>query len=118
MATMDEGSAALEAAVLEVARELGVEPRPASGADADAMRFERDGVLFAVGSPGRLEVRIPADIGEAALRTPDTRTSDRGAGWVSLEPRTGAAHVGDRARAWMTTAWRHAAPGAGERRGG
>lgn len=65
-------------------------------------------MVFAHVSSAGMEVRLPADIAEAALRTPDTAaTAERG--WVRITPPTDERHVSDRATAWFHTAWRHAA---------
>ena len=55
-----------------------------------------------------LEVRLPTDIAEAALRTPDTALDPDDRGWVRFTPAEAERHVGDRATAWFQIAWRHA----------
>ncbi len=79
-----------------------------SSADGDAIVYERGGAAFARVTPSTLEVRLPADIAEAALRTTDT-TSGRETGWIRFQPVDHERHVTDRAAAWFQTAWRHAA---------
>ena len=76
---------------------------------AGDMTLVNDGSTFdLIVSSSALEVRLPADIAEAALRTPDTAlTGERG--WVRFTPPTDERHVTDRATAWLQTAWRHAA---------
>jgi hypothetical protein len=102
---MDEAADLLARTVQEATVQLGVEPMP--GPESED-RYLRDGTLFAVAGPGRLEVRLPADIADAALRTPDTGPGSEGGGWVVFRPRSAEPHVGDRARAWFITAWRYA----------
>ena len=58
-----------------------------------------------------MELRLPEDIAEAALNTPDTVPVSGQAGWVRLEPVGVEGHVIDRASAWFLTAWRHAEGG-------
>ncbi len=55
-----------------------------------------------------LEVRLPVEIADAAIRTPDTMAIDGGSGWIRFTPTSDERHVGDRAEAWFRTAWRHA----------
>ncbi len=80
-----------------------------SSADGDAMTYSRGGAAFARVSASTLEVRLPADIAEAALNTPDTILDPDDRGWVRFTPKTGERHVTDRVAAWFQTAWRHAA---------
>lgn len=56
----------------------------------------------------RASFRLPAAVASAAVRTPDTLPSDRGPGWVTLEPIVLDGHAIDRAVAWFESAWRHA----------
>lgn len=78
-----------------------------SSADGAATSYVRDGVVFARVTGSTLEVRLPGDIAEAALRTPDTaRSQERG--WIRFAPADSDRHVGDRAEAWFYTGWRHA----------
>lgn len=77
------------------------------------LSFEHGGSRFAYLSTTEdgqeiLEVRLRPDIADAALRTPDTTTSKRGAGWVRFAPRDIDAQVMDRAKAWLLSAWRAA----------
>lgn len=78
-----------------------------SSADGDATAYSRGGVAFARVAGSRLEVRLPGDIAEAALRTPDTARADE-RGWITFTPADAERHVTDRAEAWFYTAWRHA----------
>src|SRR5688500_14295634 len=55
-----------------------------------------------------MEVRLPPDIAEAAIRTPDTVAMGDEQGWVRFTPTSAERHVADRAEAWFRTAWRHA----------
>jgi len=80
-----------------------------STADGDVVAYQRGGAVFARVSGSTLEVRLPADIAEAALRTPDTALDPDDRGWVLFTPNDDERHVIDRATAWFQTAWRHAA---------
>lgn len=97
--------AALDGILERVAAEL--EEAAAARAD-DGTTWSRAGTPFARLHRGGLDVRLPDDIAEAALRTPDTRRLDDG-GWLRFTPSTRERHVTDRAEAWFVTAWRHAA---------
>jgi hypothetical protein len=87
-----------------------------SDGDGGVVSYRRDEVLFAMVSADALEVRLPPDIAEAAVRTPDTVSLTAapgspppgGPGWVRFSPRGHERHVVDRASAWFRTAWRHA----------
>lgn len=76
--------------------------------DGGVAEYRRGEVVFARATPDALELRLPEDIAEAALRTPDTLAVPGHAGWVRLVPAGGERHVVDRATAWLQTAWRHA----------
>ncbi len=79
---------------------------------AGTLSFQQAGSGFAylstVGGREVLEVRLHHDIADAALRTPDTTTSKRGAGWVRFAPPEIDGQVSDRARAWLLSAGRAA----------
>jgi hypothetical protein len=71
--------------------------------------YAHNGVAFAHRtSEDTIDLRLGDEIGEAALRTPDTRPSDRGSGWVTFTPRTWDDMAADRLRAWFRVAWRRA----------
>jgi hypothetical protein len=57
-----------------------------------------------------IDLRLGAEIGAAALRTPDTRASSRGSDWVSFSPKVWDDMAVDRLRAWFRVAWRLAQP--------
>ena len=67
-----------------------------------------EGFVFAAFAGGIAEFRLGDAVSAAALRTPDTKASARGAGWVRFAPRRLDAHARDRAIAWLESAWRHA----------
>jgi hypothetical protein len=78
--------------------------------DLSATReYAHDGVAFAhrTGEES-IDLRLGAEIGEAALRTPDTGTSSRGRDWVSFSPKAWDDMAVDRLRAWFRVAWRFA----------
>ena len=93
-----------------------VVPRGSSGASTDPLpaEYERDGHLFAARPDEHtVELRIGAEIAEAARRTPDTTTSDRGDDWIRFAPREWDKHATDRLEAWFRVAWRAAGKGDG-----
>ena len=63
---------------------------------------------FAALSRGRAEFRLDPLVARAALRTPDTTPSARGADWVTFAPATLDDAAIDRAEAWFLSAHRHA----------
>jgi hypothetical protein len=79
-----------------------------SAAGGDATRFSRSGHAFAALSEGVVEVRLEPLVATAALRTPDTRESPRGRGWVRFSPAALDRYAADRVIAWIEHAWRHA----------
>jgi hypothetical protein len=86
--------------------DIVVEPDPDT---TGVSRYRRGPVAFARTAPGRLEVRLPADIADAALRTSETSVLPGARGWVRFSPSGDRRDVRDRAAAWFRTAWRHAA---------
>jgi hypothetical protein len=100
---MIEGDPTLDdviAALLDEARE--VETTAASD-------YTRNGVAFAARpSENVVEFRLGDEIGEAALRTPDTGPSGRGLGWVRFAPPAWDEMAFDRVEAWFRVAWRMA----------
>jgi hypothetical protein len=58
-----------------------------------------------------IEIRLGAEIAEAARRTPDTSASARGDAWVRFAPREWNEHAADRLEAWFRVAWRMAGEG-------
>src|SRR4051812_24238455 len=64
--------------------------------------YSRNGRLFAARAGDEtVEVRLGAEIAEAATRTPDTRVSARGADWVRFAPSAWDNHALDRLEAWF-----------------
>ena len=75
----------------------------------DGFEYSRAGRAFVARSgSGLVEIRLGADIGEAALRTPDTSNSTRGSDWVLFAPHYWDEHALDRLEAWFRVAWRMA----------
>lgn len=96
---------ALQMRLDEVAATLeGVRRRAGDG----DVRYEREGIPFAVVAGDRAAFRLTPDIARAALRTPDVRASDRGTGWVELVPDRLDVFTVDRAVSWFESAARHA----------
>jgi hypothetical protein len=73
--------------------------------------FDVGGRVFAVLGPDLLEVVLEGSIARAALTTPDTRPSPRGAGWVAFTPKAIDRFALDRAEAWVRFAHRRAGGG-------
>ena len=73
----------------------------------EATVYARGNAEFARVTDSTLEVRLPADIAEAALRTTDASAGGRPS-WIRFAPRDNERHVTDRAAAWFQTGWRHA----------
>jgi hypothetical protein len=65
--------------------------------------------VFATLSGDRAEFRLDPTVAVAALRTPDTAPSPRGADWIAFEPSVLDDHALDRAEAWFLSAHRRAA---------
>ena len=71
--------------------------------------YRRGGRAFACVSPnGVAEFRLHPEVADAARRTVDAGTSERGAEWVRFTPRQLDRHAADRAEAWFLSAWRAA----------
>jgi hypothetical protein len=94
----------LETHLTEVAAEVGA----ARATATLGTEFRRDGHAFAFAAGNVVEVKLDPEIAEAALRTPSTSASSRGADWVRLAPDDASQMDLDRARAWFLSAWRAA----------
>lgn len=98
----------LAAAVEEAASRLeAVDRREDGGVTA----WSIGGIVFAAlerGPRDRAEFRLAPAVVAAALRTPDTAQSTRGADWVGFAPLEVDGHALDRATAWLDSAWRRA----------
>jgi hypothetical protein len=103
----DPGGAA---GVADLAALLGDAARLLEGAEAfvigEVTEWRLDGVAFAAIGPSGAEFRLRRDVAAVVLRTPQVAASPRGAGWIRFVPRGSDASVGDRARAWLESAWR------------
>ena len=66
------------------------------------------GIVFTVADGDRAEFRLAPPVVAAALRTPNTEVSARGADWVAFVPTELDGHAIDRAEAWLASAWRRA----------
>jgi hypothetical protein len=71
--------------------------------------YEVNGRVFAVLAGDRLETRLDPVVSKAALRTPDTGASVRGAGWIAFTPASIDRFALDRAGAWVRSAYQRAA---------
>jgi hypothetical protein len=92
--------------LLEELDDVVAEPDPEA---PGTTRYRRGARVFARTAPGRLEVRLPADITDAALRTSETSGVAGSPGWLRFAPTADRRDVRDRVAAWFRTAWRHAA---------
>ena len=75
---------------------------------ADGAEWSIGGITFAAVAAERAEFRLARPVVEAALRTPGTARSGRGADWVAFHPPELDQHAIDRATAWLASAWRRA----------
>jgi hypothetical protein len=81
--------------------------------DGPPIEYQRAGRAFAaLPADDVVELRLGAEIAEAARRTPDTTASERGDDWVLFAPREWDGHAADRLEAWFLVAWRMAGKGA------
>ena len=76
--------------------------------DGEAERLAVGGRVFAVIAADLLEVALDPAVARAAVATPDTRPSPRGAGWVAFAPVGADRFALDRAEAWLRLAHRRA----------
>jgi hypothetical protein len=106
---MSEPEASSLAAVVEsAAAELEATERRTT---ADGAEWSIGGITFAAVAAvaaERAEFRLARPVVEAALRTPGTARSRRGADWVAFQPPELDQHAIDRATAWLASAWRRA----------
>lgn len=117
-APLGEGEAALGAAAAETTLDETLDERVETVLEElEGVIRRRDGVvlllsvgthIFAVLGGEFLEVALAPAIATAALRTPDTRPSPRGAGWIAFWPRNPDQFALDRAEAWVRLAHRRA----------
>jgi hypothetical protein len=80
----------------------------AGSRDGSVTVYEREGIEFARVDGAILRLRLPVDIAEAALNTPDTTLEPEDRGWLVFAPANAEQHVIDRAKAWFRIAWKHA----------
>jgi len=79
-----------------------------AGDGEGALHWSAHGVRFAALEGDRAEFRLDPLVARAALRTPDTGPSTRGAEWVAFAPSALDDGAVDRAEAWFLSAHRHA----------
>ena len=82
----------------------------ARGRDGDATTFSAGSpaIVFATLAGDRAELHLDPQVARAALRTPATGPSPRGAGWVGFAPPVVDDGAVDRAEAWFLSAHRRA----------
>jgi hypothetical protein len=116
---LDEAEAAAGAAAADEALDETLDERVELALEAlGGVTRRRDGDVvllavrervFAVLGADFLEVALDAPVAAAALRTPDTRPSPRGAGWIAFAPKQADRFALDRAEAWLRLGHRRAA---------
>ena len=104
-AAAEDADESLDERVGNVIDELGEVIRTREG---EVERLAVGGRVFAVVGADLLEVALDAPVATAALKTPDTRPSPRGAGWIAFTPATTDRFALDRAEAWVRLAYRRA----------
>lgn len=77
--------------------------------DGDVVLLAVRGRVFAVLGADFLEVALDPPVATAALRTPDTQPSPRGAGWIAFGPKQADRFALDRAESWLRLGFRRAA---------
>ncbi|HEY5488112.1 MAG TPA: hypothetical protein VIK06_10720 [Candidatus Limnocylindrales bacterium] len=73
---------------------------------ANAVEYDRAGVVFATRQADLLSFHLREEVVSAALKTPDTAPSARGAEWIALASAASDQFTLDRAAAWFESAWR------------
>lgn len=101
----EDADESLDERVGSVIDELGDVTRTREG---EVERLAVGGRVFAVVGTDLLEVALDPPVATAALKTPDTRPSPRGAGWIAFTPATTDRFALDRAEAWVRLAYRRA----------
>jgi hypothetical protein len=101
-----EGGLTLAEILLAAGREL---PDVVETDEAGMTAWSCSGTTFATLAGDRAEFRLDPLVARAALRTPDTSTSPRGADWVAFAPAILDEGAADRADAWFLSAHRRAA---------
>ena len=118
-APLDEAEAADAAALAgadtdEIARRAGghgargARRRDARPARATSTGWRSAGACSPCWAPTCSRSGSTPAIAKAALSTPDTRPSPRGAGWIAFTPATTDRFALDRAEAWVRLAYRRA----------
>jgi hypothetical protein len=91
---------------------LGQGDTQVSSDDFGGVTWSRRGRAFAAvsGDGSVASFALDAAVAAAAIRTPDTTVSPRGAGWVDFAPPDLDDHAVDRATAWFESAHRRLVP--------
>lgn len=91
---------------------LGLDGISTTTDEVGAITWSRRGRAFAALSAEGSVASFGLDpaVAAAAIRTPDTTDSPRGAGWVDFAPDELDDHAEDRAEAWFESAHRRLAP--------
>jgi len=100
------GNRSMAALLAELAAAL---PEARATSSGGRTEWSRRGVTFASLEADAVELRLDAAIAGAAVRTPDTSPSPRGAPWVRFAPPELDDHAVDRVGAWFGLAYRRAA---------
>jgi hypothetical protein len=104
-AAADPVDETLDERVGSVIDELGDVERRRVGTTVELVA---NGAVFAALTDDGLDAALDATVLKAALKTPDTAASARGAGWVSFTPSAVDRFALDRAEAWVRFAHRRA----------
>ena len=96
---------ALPVTIAEIVLDL---PESRSQSVDGIVTWSRAKLPFAALGQTGIEIRLDRAIAAAAIRTPDTAPSSRGADWIRFNPRELDAHAIDRLRAWLELAYRRA----------
>jgi hypothetical protein len=99
----DGRNGSLEAVIETAAADLDDVKRQEGAA---GLEWSTRGTVFAAAAGDQAEFRLALPVVAAALRTPDTTRSPRGADWVAFAPAALDEHALDRATAWLASAWR------------
>lgn len=105
MTTNGNPDATIAALITRLTADLG---EVSAAASATGAEFRRGSQLFAVLHGGQVSLRLRLDIAAAALGTPATVASPRGADWIEFAPDPSNQQDVDRLQAWLTIGWRSA----------
>jgi hypothetical protein len=101
-------------ALAEILRDAAADLEDVDGREAGGeVTWSIRGVPFVVATPGTADFLFDPVVARAALGTPDTSPSRRGAGWIAFAPRELDQYAVDRATSWFGASYRVARDGRG-----